>query len=60
MYFCRVSPLFSPGIVLRMMKLNGDYNIRHKEWFVHSNKIDEDGRHSRDFSIAYDLTHILP
>lgn len=37
-----------------------DFNIHHKEWFVHSDILtDEQGKYWRDFSIAYGLTQIL-
>lgn len=37
----------------------GDFNIHHKEWIVHSNKTDFEGRYCRDYSIAYELTQII-
>lgn len=36
-----------------------DFNIHHKEWLVHSNKSDEEGRYCYDFSITYDLIQII-
>ena len=37
----------------------GDFNVHHKEWLVHSNKTDPEGRHCHDFSVAYELTQII-
>lgn len=37
----------------------GDFNMRHKKWFVYSNKTDEEGRYYRDLSIAYELAQII-
>lgn len=33
----------------------GDFNIYHKEWLGHSNKIDEEGRYCKDFTVAHEL-----
>lgn len=30
----------------------GDFTIHHKEWLIHSNKNDEEGRYCWDFSVA--------
>ena len=37
----------------------GDFNVHHEEWLVHSNKTDKEGRHCRDFAIAYGLSQIV-
>lgn len=37
----------------------GGFNIYHKEWLVHSNKTNAEGKYCRDFSIAYELTQII-
>ena len=39
--------------------LCGDFNIHHKEWLIHSNCTDEEGRYCHSFAIAYDLTQIV-
>jgi len=37
----------------------GDFNVHHKEWLVHSNKTDSEGRHCHAFSVACELTQIV-
>ena len=37
----------------------GDFNIHHKEWFIHSNKTTAEERHCYDFGLAYDLTQFF-
>lgn len=36
----------------------GNFNI-HKEWQVHSNRTNEEGKYCHDFSITYKLAQII-
>ena len=37
----------------------GDFNIHHKEWLIHSNTTDFEGRYCHNFALAYELSQII-
>lgn len=47
------------GYLSASFHMCGKFNVHYRDYLVDSNKADDEGRYCRDFTVAFELTHII-